>query len=405
MNGKPAENYRAPFLEDLRALIRIPSRSFPGGGEEGEIQRLVARKMRAAGARVRTVGVGDVPGCLEHPLWCGPERDYRDRPTVVGEMGPENGPALAVMAHSDTVPLFEPGRWTVDPFGGEIKNGSVYGLGAGDDKWGLACLLTVMRVLAGRGRAPGKRLVFISTVDEENGVGNGLLLPMLAGIRAGAALYLDGGQMQVTIGNPGGSNLYLRPVPGAGPRLMDRHAALLADACAAESRARVPLFDQPYFRDCRDAGKSVLLYRRADSRGPFFLVAFYMPPGETREAVVARLERMVADALGADAAAYERSWRDPWFEPSLVPAETPLAVMLGRAVRLETGRAPAVAVGGKQDSFVFRNHARIPTVSFGVSRVGAGGFHQPDENVSVADAWAGCRVVSRVVGRWLEGSC
>lgn len=403
MNPKLSENYREAFLADWQQIIRIPSRSFPEGGEEGEVQKFVAEKMRETGARVRTFEVADIPGCLEHPLWCGPRRNYKGRPTVVGEFGPEDASALIVMAHSDTVPIFCPEKWKVDPFGGEIKNGRIYGLGSGDDKWGVATILAVMRAIAAKGKNPEKRLVFISTIDEENGVGNGLLLLMLSGIRAEAALYLDGCQKQVTIGNPGGSNLYLRPVSEIDAERLDKHAKLLQDACEEVGCDRRPLFERPFFRQCRDAGRSFVFYRRQDSHGPFFMIAFYMPIGETKESVRKQLEDMVARTLGKDVSLYALSYRNPWFEPSIIPADTPLIGYLSKALREETRAEPVVNIGGKQDSFVFRNHAGIPTVSFGVSRIDKEGVHQPNENVVIEDGWTGCRIAGRTVNNWLEG--
>ena len=41
----------------------------------------------------------------------------------------------------DTVQVSRPDEWTVDPFAGERRDGAVWGLGASDDKWGLAVML------------------------------------------------------------------------------------------------------------------------------------------------------------------------------------------------------------------------------------------------------------------------
>lgn len=390
-------------MDDWGGIIKIPSRSFPEGGEEEKVQQFVAEKMKAAGARVRTFEAADIPGCLEHPLWCGPERNYKARPTVAGEFGPENAPALIVMAHSDTVPILRPEEWKVDPFCGEIKNGKIYGLGSGDDKWGVAAMLAIMRAIAASGKTPEKRLIFISTMDEENGVGNGLILLMLAGIRAEAALYLDGCQKEVAIGNCGGSNLYLRPLSKIDPERFNNHADLLENACKKTSRERIPLFDMPFFKQWQDADKSFVFYQRQDSRGPFFLIAFYMPDGETKESVRKQLENMITQALGADISLYALSYRNPWFEPSVIPADTPLIGYLTKASGEEIRQKPTIKILGKQDSFVFRNYAKIPTISFGVSRFGKEGHHQPNESVFVEDGWDACRIAYRTVYNWLKG--
>ncbi|OGD22959.1 MAG: hypothetical protein A2W03_06215 [Candidatus Aminicenantes bacterium RBG_16_63_16] len=79
--------------------------------------------------------------------------------------------------------------------------------------------------------------------DEENGVGNGLLLLTLAGVTAQGAIYLDGYQMNVLIGNLGGTFLFLRPRNLTGEKPNTRHADLLREGCRNLSGQRAVLFD------------------------------------------------------------------------------------------------------------------------------------------------------------------
>ena len=403
MRYPPDPSLRDSLIEDLRALIKIPSRSFPDGGEEEKIQARVEGSMRGTGARVRTFEVKDVPGALEHPLWCGPGRNYAGRPTVVGEFGPKDAPSLMVLAHSDTVLLDRLDEWTCDPFGAEVRNGRVMGLGAGDDKWGVAAIITLMRAFAPIRDSLRRRLTFVSTFDEEHGVGNGLLLLMLAGLTAEAALYLDANEKKAIIGNPGGSNMYLRPKENVPLERLADHEQRLRAACGELSRERLPLFNIPSFAENRVTRNSVVFYRKQDAAGPFFLIAFYQPPGEGRTEITFRLNAMVQNAIGEENAWYAASYREPWFEGSVLPLDAPILHHLSAAY-LEVTKTEITAVtGGKQDSFVFRNHAKIPTVSFGVSKVGKGGFHQPDEQVEIEDAWTAFRVAHQTIWNWLEG--
>jgi len=397
------ERYRDTLLGELAELVRIPSRSFPEGGEEGRMQQLVAERMREIGARVRAFEVDEVPGARSHPLFCGPERQYEGRPTVIGEIGPRQGPALLVMAHSDTVPLPEPEKWTCDPFGAEIRGGSLYGLGSADDGWGVACLLSLMRAALGATGPVRKRIVFASTIDEENGVGNGLLLLMLAGVKADAALYLDGRAMRPCIGNCGGSNLYLRPNAPMPEETFQRHASALRAAARELSRRRERLFERPFFRDNSQRAASVLHAVRTDAQGPYHLLPFYTLPGEDRDAVCALLGQAVADALGDALSAYALCYREPWFEPALGDPRMPLLRHMTAAYEEVMGEPARISTVSKQDAFVFQNHAGIPTVSFGVSRIeGRGAPHQPDECVVIEDAWRGLCIAHGTVQRWLE---
>ena len=59
--------------------------------------------------------------------------------------------------------------WTVDPFGGEVRDGYLYGRGALDMK-GMGIMELVSMVLAKRHRIPLDRdLVFVAVADEEEG--------------------------------------------------------------------------------------------------------------------------------------------------------------------------------------------------------------------------------------------
>ena len=391
------------LISELSELIQIPSRSFPEGGEEGAVQALVAERMRSIGARVRTFEADDIPGARLHPLFCGPDRQYEGRPTVVGSIGPMHAPALLVMAHSDTVPIFEPDEWSCDPFSGEVRDGAIYGRGASDDKWGVACLLSLMRALMEREEPPPRQIHFASTIDEEHGVGNGLLLLKLADIQAEAALYLDGCEMSLCIGNCGGSNLNLRPREPIGQEEFQIHAAALQNLASEMSRERIPVFDRPFFRDNRQRELSVGVAARTDASGPYHLVSFYTLHGEDRRAFCADLERRVARALGKALSKYSCTYREPWFEPALSDPDAPFVRQMARAFRDVTQRDAHVTTVSKQDAFVFHNHTNTQTVSFGVSRAhGPGAVHRPDERVPLDTAWTGFSVALRGIETWLE---
>lgn len=397
------EHYKTPLVRDLCEFVRIPSISTAAGGREGGAQRLMAQKMRRIGAQVRTFTVDDVPEFRNHPLAHGPERDYEDRPTVVGEMGPAGAPALLILAHSDTVDIFEPEKWTFDPFCGEVKDGKVLGRGAGDDKWGMAAMLVIMAALKSSGRNLKKRLIFATTVDEESGVSNGTLLLHLAGVKAEGALYLDGGERRVYIGNLGGSSVVLRPQKPIAPQLIEQHFSALSSACRDFSAQRAPLYDRPCLRENSTREASALVHRRKDENGPFLTVSFYTLPGETRDAFYPQLEEMISKTLGGDLGLYSQSCREPWFEPALIPDDTPMVRHLLAAAREYSGIEPPVTTISKQDAFVLTNHAGIPTVSYGVSHyTGAGAFHGPDEYIDIEEAWEGCCIAHSAVSRWLE---
>lgn len=82
------------------------------------------------------------------------------------------GKALILLNHTDVVP-FERDQWTVDPLGGEISDGYVWGRGALDMKsQGIMELITFL--IHHRMRLPLRRdLVFMAVADEEAGSTHG----------------------------------------------------------------------------------------------------------------------------------------------------------------------------------------------------------------------------------------
>lgn len=67
----------------------------------------------------------------------------RKHANVVAVLGDTTRPALCFSGHMDTVAV-DASTWSVDPFGGAIKNGRVWGRGAADMKSGLAALLVAV---------------------------------------------------------------------------------------------------------------------------------------------------------------------------------------------------------------------------------------------------------------------
>lgn len=76
---------------------------------------------------------------------------------------------IALMAHQDVVPI-APGTeraWTGDPFGGEIKDGYVWGRGALDNKGNLLSQMEAIEGLIGSGFKPRQAVYLVMGDDEE----------------------------------------------------------------------------------------------------------------------------------------------------------------------------------------------------------------------------------------------
>ncbi|MGH9419870.1 MAG: M20 family metallopeptidase, partial [Thermoanaerobaculia bacterium] len=112
-------------LELEQALIRIPSSSF----KEGEIADFLAGWLDDLGCDVKMMQV-------VHPHM----PDKQSRQPVARWRGTGGGPTLMINGHMD--PGVEMSGWSVDPYGAKFENGWVWGMGAHDDKGGLAAAIS-----------------------------------------------------------------------------------------------------------------------------------------------------------------------------------------------------------------------------------------------------------------------
>src|SRR5437764_672613 len=113
--------------------------------------------------RIRDTSVTGVQTCA---LPISRLREVRTgRPNVVAELGSDDGPTLVFNGHLDTVPVGE--GWTMDPFGGDVRDGRVYGRGACDMLGGVAAMCTAAVALKRSGLPLTGRLVVHGVVDEE----------------------------------------------------------------------------------------------------------------------------------------------------------------------------------------------------------------------------------------------
>ncbi|HEY1468142.1 MAG TPA: M20/M25/M40 family metallo-hydrolase [Candidatus Acidoferrum sp.] len=74
--------------------------------------------------------------------------------------------ALLLVAHMDVVGV-DKSKWTVDPFGGVIKDGYLYGRGSIDDKGMLAANLAAFIALKRGNVRLNRDVIFLATTDEE----------------------------------------------------------------------------------------------------------------------------------------------------------------------------------------------------------------------------------------------
>jgi acetylornithine deacetylase/succinyl-diaminopimelate desuccinylase-like protein len=137
-----------------RDLIRIDTTNWGEGKSRGETE--AAHYVEAA-----LQDLGLTPQLFE---------SEPDRVSVVARVPgrDRSKPGLVVHGHLDVVPA-DPANWSVDPFGGEVRDGSLWGRGAVDMKNMDAMMLTSLEDVIERQGAPERDLVIAYFADEEAG--------------------------------------------------------------------------------------------------------------------------------------------------------------------------------------------------------------------------------------------
>ncbi len=157
-------------------------------GAEGPAQDMMAGLLRGRGYevddwRIDMAELAPLPDCgvIAH--------DFSRARSVVGTLRPgrETGRSLILQGHCDVVPAGPLDMWQTPPFRPEIRDGWMYGRGAGDMKAGTIAALHAVDAIRAAGLALRGRLHFQSVIEEES-TGVGALSTLQRGYRADCAL-------------------------------------------------------------------------------------------------------------------------------------------------------------------------------------------------------------------------
>ncbi|MDC7244567.1 MAG: M20/M25/M40 family metallo-hydrolase [Sphaerochaetaceae bacterium] len=96
-----------------------------------------------------------------------------NRGNIVIHLGPQTKDDLILLGHLDTV-IAERSDWKYDPLEGKIVDGVMYGRGALDMKYFIACAMALMEELSQQVSTFSRGITFIFTSDEERGSSSGL---------------------------------------------------------------------------------------------------------------------------------------------------------------------------------------------------------------------------------------
>ncbi|HEV8016548.1 MAG TPA: succinyl-diaminopimelate desuccinylase [Stellaceae bacterium] len=304
-----------------------------------------------------------------------------------------SGRNFCFAGHTDVVPPGDLKTWSVDPFGGEVVNGALYGRGASDMKSAIACFAAAAeQFLAGRTDFDGS-ISFLVTGDEEAAAINGTrkLLDWVAakGETLDACVVGEPTSAQrlgdmVKIGRRGSMNGFLT-VTGiqghtANPHLADNAAHRLLTMLSA-------LLAEPIDRGNERFPPTDLQISTIDIGNPTTNVI----PGQARAVfnirfndqwTSAKLTEWLRQKLDAAGGRYQLDIQVSGESFLTPPGE--VSDMLIRAIGQVTGLTPDLSTtGGTSDARFI--HRFCPVAEFGL--VGLT-MHKVDERAPVADITA-----------------
>jgi acetylornithine deacetylase/succinyl-diaminopimelate desuccinylase-like protein len=141
-------------IKICQELIRIPSVNFgEGKGDESVIADYIVKSLAEVG--------------IESKIYEAAPNRCNVIARIKGSDSSRSG--LVVHGHTDVVPA-NAHDWSVDPFGGIIKDGMIWGRGAVDMKNMDAMILAIVRGWAKRGYQPKRDIVLAFFADEEAGM-------------------------------------------------------------------------------------------------------------------------------------------------------------------------------------------------------------------------------------------
>ncbi|HVX81670.1 MAG TPA: acetylornithine deacetylase/succinyl-diaminopimelate desuccinylase family protein [Devosiaceae bacterium] len=151
------ERRRDDLVGLTQALIRIPTLNPPGENYR-EICEFVANRLRGKGFAIELIRAEGAPGDSDkYPRWN----------VLARREGRAPGETLHFNSHTDVVTVGE--GWTTDPFGGELRDGRVYGRGACDMKGGLAASIVAAEAFIAVYPDYSGAIEISGTADEETG--------------------------------------------------------------------------------------------------------------------------------------------------------------------------------------------------------------------------------------------
>ncbi len=378
----------------LSELVKIDSQSFGAEGNEKEIAFFIGEKLREMGYEPDIYTPLDIPGMKEHPdYW--PEHNLENRYNVSAVIpGADRSRRIMLAAHSDTVAVGNEANWTVDPFGGEIRDGKIWGRGACDDKYGIAAALFLIRVFKDEGLQFPCDLVFTAYCNEEYGGSHGALAACLR-YPCDDVINLDCKNFEIWSCAVGGEELkaYIKAVDAVDDCgvMLQGLAALKAEFDRFRENRYAELMAHPEYASTVIPATSVRFMEMkagnagADLNRAHVEVCYYAAASrEQVEQELSEIAQRLQNTLAPMGLAFDRFQKTcRFFHFGKSEKENPVMEKLIAAGKRASGRELKPCGSCQSDLSIFLKYGSPRAFAFGIGRdFGAyGGAHQADEHI------------------------
>jgi len=388
-----AEHYTPDIVRFLRDMIAIPSES---AEERAVIERVADEMRRLEFDEIKVDGLGN----------------------VLGRVG--SGPVvIALDGHVDTVGVGDRSTWTRDPYQGEVRDGVIFGRGAGDQEAGVASAVYGARLIKELGLGEGCQVWVTGTVMEEDCDGlcwqyllrERVLSPDVVVITEPTKLGVyrgHRGRMEIEIRTQG------RSCHGSAPERGINAVYHMGPIIADIERLNERLGDSadPFL------GKGTVTIAEIRSTSPSLCAVAdsctihldrRLTHGETMDLAVAQLEQLPSvKRVGAAVSILEYarpSWTgltyptQKYYPTWLLEESHPAVAAMADAAGAALGRPPVIGKWG------FSTNGIASCGMFGVPTVGFGPgderfAHTPDDQCPIADLTAAAQVYALFPQAW-----
>lgn len=406
---RAAEALEGEAVAFLQGLIRIPTVN-PPGRHYPACAQYIGAQLCSLGYEVEYIDLTS-----QEVAELAPYGEGLSRTNVIGRLpGPQASPVMHFNGHMDVVPV-GPG-WSTAPFGGELRNGRIYGRGASDMKGGIAAQIYAIEAIRRAGLQLQGTVEQSGVVDEEStgnrNAGMGFLVER-GYIAQGKTDYVVITEPlnvdNICLGHRGaiwGEITTLgNPSHGSTPQLGINAIEHMTDFIAEATRQLKPLLRQrinpvPVVPSSASAASlsfnTIVGGNNINSVPDRCTVAFdrRLVMGEALDAARRELWSILQERATA-VPGFDYTYTERYAtEPTWVSADTPIVHAFTDAIQSVLGRAPGyVCSPGTDDQrFVVHNAGIEQCIIYGPGEITQ--THNIDESLAIADFIASIKVMA-----------